>query len=96
MAVAWEGRVISDQVLLTWLCAWRLNRAGHLTFGMPDAVVVALSKRGWIGRKRTKPADDGSPTWEVWITTEGVTQADLFDPEAGVEYTWMSVSRGDR
>lgn len=84
----------SEDVLLTWLCAWRLNRASDLTFGMPETIVRSLSKRGWVGRKRGKKADDGTPTWKMWITSEGTTQADLFDPEAGVVHEWMIASDG--
>ena len=85
--------MIRDEILLTWLCAWRLNRSAKLTFGMPDQVVEALERKGWIGRRKRKDrAADGAVIWNTWITPEGTTQADLFDPEAGVPPSWSHIA----
>lgn len=78
---------IRDDVLLTWLCAFRLNlnESEELSpeaegvFHIPSAVREQLCERGWC-----ELIDRDGECGIMHITDAGDAASDLFSPETGI------------
>ena len=74
---------VRDDILLTWLTAFRLDCGADATeeFYMPSAVQNELIERGWLERRQFVSPD----TFSYHVTDAGCTASDLFAPESGVD-----------
>jgi len=82
---------IRDDILLTWLCAFRLNLNGATryddeeasgTFYIPTQIREELVERGWATILEKSSDGNGGV---LHITEAGTLASDLFSPEAGVD-----------
>lgn len=82
---------IRDDILLTWLCAFRLNLNGATryddeqasgTFYIPTQIREELVARGWAEVIDEATDGDGGV---LHVTDAGTLASDLFSPEAGVD-----------
>ena len=71
---------LSDEVLLTWLCAIRLNSCEDFDVAVPRRVYRQLQARGWASIRRD---EDDPRDMVVTITEAGHAASDVFAPEAG-------------